>query len=140
MISPKRQRGFNLLETLVASMILSGTVVTVGALSTRMLQGIGQHAAYEAAAQLADRQLRLIDYMGVDRFIEQGQTEGFFEQPAPGYRWQVSAEALNVGYLYSVTITMTWQDRGRPRSLSLATRLNGAGTLSLTDGEEQSSR
>lgn len=127
------QRGFNLLETLVASMILSGTVVTVGALSTRALQGVSRHRQFEMAVQLADRQLRLVDYMGVDVFLEQGQTEGVFEEPSPGYHWSLEAESMDFGLLYSVTITLTWADRGVPRQWSMSTRLNGTG---MTMGSE----
>jgi prepilin-type N-terminal cleavage/methylation domain-containing protein len=132
MIDPRVQRGFSLLETLVASVILSGTVVTVGALSTRALQGIARHQAYETAVDLADRQLHLIDYMGVDRFLEQGQTEGVFEEPAPGYHWSVEAESMDYGLLYRVTVTLTWAERGTPRSLSIDTRLNGQASVEPT--------
>lgn len=130
------QYGFNLLETLVASMILSGTVVTVGALSTRALQGITRHQQYETAVQLADRQLRLVDYMGVDQFLEQGQTEGMMEEPAPGYHWSMDIESLDFGLLYSVTVTLTWADRGTPRQLSIGTRLNGTGLVETAADEE----
>jgi type II secretory pathway pseudopilin PulG len=131
-----RQYGFSLLETLVASMILSGTVVTVGALSTRALQGINRHRQFETAVQLADRQLRLIDYLGVDLFLEQGQTEGVFEEPAPGYHWNVEVEPLDLGLLYNVTLALTWVDRGTPRQWSMSTRLNGTGlTLGAEDEE-----
>ncbi|MFC1760890.1 hypothetical protein ACFL6U_02290 [Planctomycetota bacterium] len=132
------QCGFNLLETLVASMILSGTVVTVASLSTRSLQGIGRHQAYEAAVQLADRQLRIIDYVGVDRFLEKGQTEGVFEEPAPGYQWSVLAESMDYGLLYSVTVTLSWVDRGGQRSLSVSTRLNGTGMVDTSVDEDES--
>lgn len=134
----RTQRGFNLLETLVASMILSSTVVTVGALSTRALQGITRHQHYETAVELADRQLRLIDYMGVENFLDAGQTEGIFEQPAPGYHWRVAVESLDFGLLYSVTITLTWVDRGGPRTWSMSTRLNGTGMVELSEEEDQS--
>ncbi len=134
MKTARTQLGFNLLETLVASMVLSGTVVTVGALSTRALQGVARHRQFETAVQLADRQMRLIDYMGIDVFLEQGQTEGVFEEPAPGYHWSMDAEAMDFGLLYSVTIHLTWVDRGTPRQWSMSTRLNGTGmTLGAED-------
>lgn len=132
----RARNGFNLLETLVASMILSGTVVTVGALSTRAMQGITRHQAYETAVELAERQLRLIDYMGVDRFLELGQTDGFMEEPAPGYHWSVEAESMDYGLLYSVEVTISWADRGIPRSLSFRTRLNGTGMVEESEEED----
>ena len=123
----RRHDGFSLIEMLVASVVLSGTVVTVAAISTQALQGTARQQAYETAVQLADRQLRVIDYVGVDRFLEAGQTEGLFETPEPGYRWFVEAESMDFGLLYSVKITLSWPDRRGPRSLSVSTRLNGRG-------------
>jgi len=130
MIRPKRNsKGFNLVETLVAGAILSGTVLTVGAISTRALTGTRLNRQYETAASLIDKQLSLIDYMGIDQFVELGQTEGVFEDFEPGYQWQATTEYQGVDSLYLVTLTVTWVDRNRPYSLSAQTMFDGESTF-----------
>ncbi len=129
MIRLKRNnKGFNLVETLVAGAILSGAVLTVGAISTRALTGTRLNRQYETAASLIDKQLSLIDYMGIDEFVEQGQTEGVFEDFEPGYQWQATTEYQGIDSLYLVTLTVTWVDNNRPYSLSAQTMFDGAST------------
>jgi type II secretory pathway pseudopilin PulG len=136
---PRRlnRRGFNLVETVVASVILSGAVLTVGAVSTRSLTGARLNRQYEVAAALIDRQFSLIDYMGIDQFIEQGQVEGVFEEFEPGYRWEVSTQYQDIDNLYLVRITVSWVERNRPYSISVETMLNGMGMLIGTFTESQ---
>jgi len=129
MIRPKRNsKGFNLVETLVAGAILSGTVLTVGAISTRALTATRLNRQYETAASLIDKQLSLIDYMGIDEFVELGQTEGVFEDFEPGYQWQATTEYQGIDSLYLVTLTVSWVDNNRPYSLSAQTMLDGKST------------
>lgn len=122
------KRGFNLVETVVASAILSGTVLTVGAISTRALTETRLNRQYEIATLLIDKQLNLIDYIGIDEFVDLGQTEGVNEDFEPGYHWQALAEYQGVDSLYLVTITVTWVERSRPYSLSVQTMFNGKST------------
>jgi hypothetical protein len=77
------------------------------------------------AASLIDKQLSLIDYVGIDEFIDIGQMEGDFEEIEPGYHWEVLTEYQDIDSLYLVTITVTWVDRKRPYSLSVDTMLDG---------------
>jgi hypothetical protein len=129
MIRPKRNsKGFNLVETLVAGAILSGAVLTVGAISTRALTATRLNRQYETASSLIDKQLSLIDYMGIDQFVELGQTEGVFENFEPAYQWQAITEYQGVDSLYLVTLTVTWVDRNRPYSLSAQTMFDGKST------------
>jgi len=129
MIKAKRNnKGFNLVETLVAGAILSGTVLTVGAISTRALTATRLNRQYETAASLIDKQFSLIDYMGIDEFVEQGQTEGVFEDFEPEYHWQATTEYQGIDSLYLVTLTVTWVDNNRPYSLSAQTLFDGKST------------
>jgi prepilin-type N-terminal cleavage/methylation domain-containing protein len=126
-------RGFTLVEMIVTSVILCGAVLALGAISTRSLVGTRLNRQYEVAAALADRQLRLIDYIGVDNFIEFGQKEGEFEQFEPGYHWEVITESVGIGNLYLVKVTVSWVERNRPYSISVDTRLNGVGRALETE-------
>ncbi|MCH8118137.1 MAG: prepilin-type N-terminal cleavage/methylation domain-containing protein [Planctomycetes bacterium] len=126
MVQAKTSRkGFSLIETLVASAILSGAVLTIGAISTMSLSGTRVNRRYETALSLIDKQLSLIDYVGIDEFVELGQMEGDFEEIEPVYHWEVVTEYQDIDSLYLVTITVSWVDGRRPYSLSVDTMLNG---------------
>ncbi len=121
----KRKRGFTLVETIVASTILCGAVLTIGAICSRSLTGTRLNRRYETALTLIDRQLSLIDYVGIDEFIAIGQTEGSFENYAPGYSWRVLTQYEDIDSLYLVTITVSWLEHNRPYSVTLETMLDG---------------
>lgn len=121
-----RNGGFNLVEALVASMILSGAVLTLGAIGANALSSTRLHRHYETAAALVDKQLSLIDYMGIDAFIEAGQTEGLVEELEPVYRWSVTTEYQGTDSLYLVTIVVSWLEGVRPYSVTAQTMLDGA--------------
>ena len=137
MIRLKKNKGFNLVETITASVILSGAVITVGAISTSSLINTRLNRQYEVAASLIDKQLTLIDYMGIDQFIEQGQMEGVFDEFEPGYQWTVSTEYQEIDNLYLVRITVSWVERNRPYNISAETVLNGQSLLVTTTTEQQ---
>jgi hypothetical protein len=123
-----RRAGFNLVETLIAGMILSGAVLTLGAISTNALTDTRLNRHYQTAAMLADRQLTLIDYIGIDEFVQTGQTEGVFEEYEPGYQWQVTTEYRGTDDLYLVSITLHWLEGKRPYRVTVQTMLNGTNT------------
>ena len=124
-LTRKNNKGFTLVETIVASTILCGAVLTVGAISTASLSGTRLNRRYEMAASLIDKQLSLIDFVGIDEFIELGQMEGDFAEFEPAYHWEVATEYQDIDSLYLVTITVSWVDRNRPYSLSVDTMLDG---------------
>jgi len=125
----QNKRGFTLVEMILASIILCGAVLALGAISTQSLSGTRLNRQYEVASALADRQLSLIDYIGVDNFIEFGQMEGEFKQFEPGYHWEVTTKSMGVDNLYLVNITVSWVDRNRPYSISVDTRFDGKGKV-----------
>ncbi len=69
---------------LSAAVLLSGAVVALCAISNKSLSGVKLNRENEVAWQLLDRQLTLIDYIGVDQFIEAGQLEGRFGDRVSG--------------------------------------------------------
>jgi hypothetical protein len=129
---PQSRGGFNLVEALVATMILSSAVLTLGAIGTSALSGTRLHRHYEVAAALIDKQLSLIDYMGIDQFIQTGQMEGIVEELAPGYQWRVTTEYQNVDNLYLVAITVSWLEGARPYRVTAQTMLDGTGAVTDT--------
>ena len=140
MISAKEnKKGFTLAETMVASTILCGAVLTVTAISTKSVTGTGLNRRYETATLLIDKQLSMVDYVGIDEFIELGQMEGDFEDYEPQYHWEIAAEYQDIDSLYLVTITVSWIEHNRVYSVSADTMLNGV-SMYAEDGvsaEEQ---
>lgn len=126
---PINKKGFTLVEIILASVILCGAVLTLGAISTRSLTATKLNREYELAAALADRQLTIIDYIGIENFIESQMTEGEFDQLEPKYRWEVQTEPLDTDNLYRVTVIISWNNQKRLYSISVDTMLNGTGML-----------
>ena len=118
--------GFNLVEALVATMILSGAVLTLGAISTNALSSTRLHRHYEMAAAVVDKQLSLIDYVGIDAFLQAGQTEGIVEDQEPAFRWSVTTEYQGTDGLYLIAITVSWLEGNRPYNVTVQTMLDGS--------------
>jgi len=118
--------GFTLTETLAASTILCGAVVTIAAISTQSLRSTKENRQYETAVLLAEQQLCMVDYIGIDEFAELGQAQGVFEGYDPPYSWAVTTQYLDIDGLYLVSLTVGWIDGGRPYSVTVQTMLNGA--------------
>ena len=78
------------MEMVVASTILSMGVITVCAMSTRSLSRVRVNREREVAWDLLDRQLTMIEYVGVDNFLRQGTLQGKFSsvKNMPEYTWQ----------------------------------------------------
>ncbi len=125
----KVRAGFTLVEAILSSVILSGAVLALGAISTRSLVETKLNRQYEVATALAERQLTWIDYIGVEGFIEMGQTEGEFQGFEPTYHWQVGTEYQYVDNLYLVNMTVSWVDRNHNYSVLVSTMLNGTGGM-----------
>jgi len=131
----RKKSGFSLVETLVAGTILSGTVLTVLAASTMSIGATRLNRQYETAASLVERQLSLIDFIGIDDFVDAGQLEGVFEEYEPTYHWQVETEYQEIDSVYLLKMTVTWVDRNHPHSLVVETMLNGLSTYVEAEGE-----
>ncbi len=130
-----KTKGFTLVEVVASSIILCGAVMIVGAIGTQALTGTHLNRRYEMAASLADKQLSLIDYIGIDSIVEMGQMDGEYEDSGYTYNWKIDTEYQEIDSLYLVTLTVSWVDRNRPYSISVDTMLNGE-TLSEESSAE----
>ena len=128
-----KAKGFTLVEVVASSIILCGAVMIIGAIGTQALTGTHLNRRYEAAASLVDKQLSLIDYIGIDSIVEMGQMDGDYEDSGYTYNWKIETEYQEIDSLYLVTLTVSWVDRNRPYSISVDTMLNGE-TLSEESG------
>lgn len=128
-----KTKGFTLVEVVASSIILCGAVMIVGAIGTQALTGTHLNRRYEMAASIVDKQLSLIDYIGIDSIVEMGQSEGDLEDSGYEYHWKIDTEYQEIDSLYLVKLTVSWTDRNRPYSISVDTMLDG-----LTLPEESS--
>jgi type II secretory pathway pseudopilin PulG len=125
MMAKTKTKGFTLVEVVASSIILCGVVMVVGAISTQALTGTHMNRRYEMAASIADKQLSLIDYVGIDSIVEMGQAEGDYEDSGYEYHWKIDTEYQEIDSLYLVTLTVSWVDRNKPYSISVNTMLDG---------------
>ncbi|MHC4325606.1 MAG: type IV pilus modification PilV family protein [Planctomycetota bacterium] len=125
MLAKTRKKGFTLIEVVASSIILCGAVMIVGTIGTQALIGTHLNRRYEMAASLVDKQLALIDYIGIDSIVEMGESEGDYEESGYTYNWKIDTEYQEIDSLYLVTLTVSWVDRNRPYSISVDTMLNG---------------
>ncbi len=141
-LSRRKTKGFNLVETVVASVVLSATALVVIASSTMSMSLTKLNRQYEMAGSIIDKQFCLIDFIGIDGFVDMGELSGEVAEFEPGYYWEIETEYQDIDSLYLVTITVSWIDRGRPYSLTVDTMLDGMSTyieLEEEAGEEMDS-
>jgi len=133
-ITKHNNKGFTLIETILACVILCASVMTLGAISTRSLSGIRLNRQYETATSLAEKQLVVIDYIGIEDFIRSGRLEGDVEHLEPVYHWLVSAKRVGIDNLYEVKVTVNWMERNHNYNVLVCTRLNGTGAFDEAAG------
>jgi prepilin-type N-terminal cleavage/methylation domain-containing protein len=125
MLAKTKTKGFTLIEVIASSVILCGAVMIVGAIGTQALTETHLNRRYEMAASLVDKQLSLIDYIGIDSIVEMGQMEADYEDSIYLYHWKIDTEYQEIDSLYLVKLTVSWVDRNRPYSISVDTMLDG---------------
>lgn len=118
-------RGFTLVEAILSTIILCTAVLALGGVSTRALSRSHVNSRYETAANLADKQLTIIDNMGIDTFVRRNITEGVFEEKKSSYRWEADTQWEGTDNLYIVTITVSWNEMNRWHSVTVKTMMNG---------------
>ena len=118
------RRGVSLLETVLAASLLGGVIMTVCSLSAGSLRSIRLNQEYEKAWDYIERQLTLIDLVGVQAFQQSGQTGGRFESlDGRIWHWNVEISQTGITSLYDVVIQLEWEESGRLRRLQCRTRM-----------------
>ena len=140
MVNRTVRAGFSLVEMVAAAVLLSGAVVTLCAISNKSLGGVKLNRENEMAWQLLDRQLTLIDYVGVEQFIEAGQSEGRFGDEEDGqtvYYWSSDITEGEADNIYRVDMVVYWTAGIRAGKVSAATVFNGTGSTELSSESEE---
>lgn len=124
-LNRKNRKGFTLVEVIAASIILCAVVMIAGAIGTHSLVGTRLNRRYEMAAAMADRQLSLIEFAGVDSIAEMGTLDGDSEDLGYLYHWEIATEYQEIDNLYLVTITVGWVEANHPYTLTIDTMFDG---------------
>jgi general secretion pathway protein I len=119
------QRGFSLLEVLVAFAILAVSLGVLLGIFSRATSATIASAQYSQAATLAESLLTLA---GHEIALEEGAISGTTES---GFSWELTLLELDLSQefptttltvtAYRVNATVLWFDAGRPRRLMLST-------------------
>ena len=118
----RRQRGFSLLEVVVAFSILALTLGVLIQIFSRAVTTTSMSADYSRAATLAEAKLNAL---GLEIPLEAGSVSGETED---GFAWEVFVEPFELGEVdwqptllpYQVTAVASWDDGGgRRRQISI---------------------
>jgi general secretion pathway protein I len=124
MQASRYQRGFSLIEILVAFVILAMSLTVIFRIFSGGLRNVALSEDYAQAVLLAESQLSAV---GVSEPLEQGVTTGEWNDR---FRWQRMVElyqpweqdkALLAPLLgYFVTVSVDWEHAGKNRQISLS--------------------
>ncbi|TRX74085.1 prepilin-type N-terminal cleavage/methylation domain-containing protein [Pseudomonas mangiferae] len=119
------QRGFTILEVLVAFMVAALLLTVILSTFTTGMSSLAKTDGLSVAALVAQSRL---EELGVSVPLEEGITEGQ-DESAPDYRWRINvaplawdfAEPLKAagGIVYRVDVTVTWPGTKRRGSFTL---------------------
>ena len=117
--------GFSLIEVIIAAVILSFAIIVLCGICTRSLISVQTNRDYEQAWEVLDRQLEAITYVGIDDFLEEGQTDGDFKGIELTYHWDVETKLTDTDNLYEINITVSWKRANKGFAVSAKTMLLG---------------
>jgi prepilin-type N-terminal cleavage/methylation domain-containing protein len=118
------RRAFTLIEVL-ATMVMLGIVLPVAMRGVSIALATASSARHRAeAAELGSAKL--------DELVATGEwsataPSGDFGTDFPGYTWTVEMASRDYG-VTEIQLTVTWQERGQPRTLNLATLVSDVNT------------
>jgi hypothetical protein len=136
----KNRKAFSLVEMIAASIILSGGVVALCVLNTASFTSVRANRELEIAWTMLDRQLTVIDYMGLDEFLELRQFSGQIgptESNSTVYYWNAELTEGSSDNLYMVELTVSWGRPGRVRTISASTVLNGIDDMLIEEQTQE---
>lgn len=136
----RKLKGFSLVEMIAASVILSSGVVAICALNTGSFTSVRANRQREVAWAMLDRQFTIIDYMGLDEFMNLRQFSGQIgptEEDPMVYYWSADFEEGLSDNLYTITITIAWGPENRMQSISASTVLNGTDNMFIEEETEE---
>ncbi|MDH4202942.1 MAG: hypothetical protein OEV87_08610 [Phycisphaerae bacterium] len=119
------RRSFTLIETIAAALVLGLSVVVLAGISVNSLRTARSIMINEQAWDLADRQLIMVDFIGVRNYLLSGPSQGTFEGEGTTFVWMLRISETTLDFLYDVTVTVDWMEQQRHKQIEAKTRLSG---------------
>lgn len=117
----RAQRGFTLLELLVAFAIMGISLGMLYRATGSSARNVGEIERVTQASELAESLLALHDALPPGGWNEAGRSAGFaWSARSAPYPTNAAANPL-VPPLYEIALTVEWNDNGQRRSIDLAT-------------------
>ena len=123
MRASRHQRGFSLIEILVAFMILAMSLTVIFRIFSGGLRNVALAEDYARAVLVAESQLAAI---GVSEPLERGVSSGewgrrfHWQRVVEDYQpWQQNKELVAPLLAYRVTVNVDWEHAGRSRQVTL---------------------
>jgi prepilin-type N-terminal cleavage/methylation domain-containing protein len=137
----QKNRGFSLIEVMVAAGLLATVTVTVCTLGTRSLASMRVCREYEKAWDVLDRQMVLLEQIGVATLAGQSNLSGVIDdsQSQTQWKWRMNIEPLEVEELYALTLTVEWVSEGKSRQIQCDTRMRSGQEAQTMDTTSSSS-
>lgn len=118
----QKQKAFTLVETVAATLILSISVVVLSGIGVHSLKAAHAITTSEQAWDLVDRQLTMIDYIGITSYKLEGPTQGTFDNDGTEFFWQLEIEDTELDSVYDVAITVSWTEHLKAKQIESQTR------------------
>ena len=126
------RKGFSLVEVLAAALLLGSGIVALSSMSNKSITAVQKNREYEQAWDVLDMQMAIVDCMGVDAFLEQKEMQGQIGDEESGrevYYWQMNVDYGPYDSIYVVTMSLSWGDVAREKTIVCSTILNASSEL-----------
>lgn len=114
------QRGFTLLEVIVALAIVATVLVALLGLQGRTISLSDRQQSITQATMLAQERMSEVEMAAPSGNQDD---EGVFEQPFAKYRWQVRYEQTPLAAVSQVNVTVFWGEEGSNEDVTLTSFL-----------------
>lgn len=113
-----KQRGFTLMEVMVALAILAIALVTIFSHQATSID-LGNEARILTKATLLARQ-QMAEVIAQER-LGTGDYEGEVQDSVPPFRWKTTVEEAELEGMQKVTVVVKWKEGKQERDLKLVT-------------------
>jgi prepilin-type N-terminal cleavage/methylation domain-containing protein len=137
----QKNKGFSLIEVMVASGMLAIVTVTVCTLGAKSLASMQVCQEYEKAWDVLDRQMILLEQIGVVNLASRSSLSGVIADPQSEaqWKWQMKLTPLDVEELYALTLSVEWISEGKVRRIQCDTRMRAGQDVATTTTTTNSS-